>query len=491
MELESDFSALFAPEPAPAELVAAVPCWQVLLVDDDVDIHAALRLSLQDMLVEGVPLQLLDAYSAAEARELLAHNTEIALILLDVVMETSDAGLTLVRHIRQETRNRTVRIVLLTGQPGYSPQREIIMNYEIDDYRLKSDLSADKLFTCVYAELRTYQALRMLEQKRLVEQLADEVQGANAQLKVEIAEHQRAQAVADARMHDLVVLNRKLEDAQNKLLQSEKLASIGLLAAGVAHEMNNPIGFVNSNLGTLKHYAESLLAIIDAYEAAEAAADPCPAGLFSKAVALKADCELEYLKEDLRQLFRESEEGLDRVRKIIQALKDFARTDAAETWRLDDINQGLESTLCVVWNQLKYKCEVRKEYGDLPAIECVMSNLNQVFMNLLINAAHAIHDKGVVTVRTGCAGDEVWVEIADDGEGIAPENLSHIFDPFFTTRAVGKGTGLGLSISYGIIEKHHGRIEVDSELGRGTRFRIGLPVRQPDGQLMEGGERDE
>lgn len=171
MELESDFSALFAPEPAPTGLVAAVPCWQVLLVDDDVDIHAALRLSLQDMLVEGVPLQLLDAYSAAEARELLARNTEIALILLDVVMETSDAGLALVQHIRQEKRNRTVRIVLLTGQPGYSPQREIVMNYEIDDYRLKSDLSADKLFTCVYAELRTYQALRMLEKKRLVEQL--------------------------------------------------------------------------------------------------------------------------------------------------------------------------------------------------------------------------------------------------------------------------------------------------------------------------------
>ena len=193
-------------------------------------------------------------------------------------------------------------------------------------------------------------------------------------------------------------------------------------------------------------------------------------------------------KLPLRQLFRESQDGLDRVRKIIQSLKDFSRTDAAETWRLDDINQGLESTLCVVWNELKYKCEVRKEYGDLPAIECVMSNLNQVFMNLLVNAAHAIHEQGVVTVRTGCAGDEVWVEIADNGEGIAPENLSHIFDPFFTTRAVGKGSGLGLSISYGIIEKHHGRIEVESELGRGTRFRIGLPVRQPGEHLMEGGD---
>lgn len=292
-------------------------------------------------------------------------------------------------------------------------------------------------------------------------------------------------------MRDLIVLNRKLEDAQNKLLQSEKLASIGLLAGGVAHEMNNPIGFVNSNLGTLKHYAESLLAIIDAYEAVEADADPRCAGLFAKAAALKAAFELEYLKEDLRQLFRESQDGLDRVRRIIQALKDFSRTDAAETWRLDDINQGLESTLCVVWNELKYKCEVRKEYADLPTVECVMSNLNQAFMNLLVNAAHAIREHGVVTVRTACTGEEVWVEISDDGEGIAPENLSHIFDPFFTTRAVGKGSGLGLSISYGIVEKHHGRIEVESELGRGACFRVCLPVRQPDAHAMEGGARDE
>lgn len=134
---------------------------------------------------------------------------------------------------------------------------------------------------------------------------------------------------------------------------------------------------------------------------------------------------------------------------------------------------------------------MRKEYADLPAVECVMSNLNQVFMNLLINAAHAIREHGVVTVRSTCVGDEVWVEISDDGEGIAPENLSHIFDPFFTTRAVGKGTGLGLSISYGIVEKHHGRIEVESEPGRGACFRVCLPVRQPDAQAMEGGAGDE
>ena len=124
--------------------------------------------------------------------------------------------------------------------------------------------------------------------------------------------------------------------------------------------------------------------------------------------------------------------------------------------------------------------QLRKDYAELPPVECVLSHLNQVFMNLLVNAAHAIKERGVLSIRTGCKGDEVWVEIADTGEGISPENLPHLFEPFFTTKPVGQGTGLGLSLSYGIVEKHHGRIEVDSTLGQGSTFRVWLPVCQPE-----------
>jgi len=276
----------------------------------------------------------------------------------------------------------------------------------------------------------------------------------------------------------LKAVNTQLTQMQNQLLQSEKLASIGLLAAGVAHEINNPIGFVNSNLSTLKHYVDDLLAVIDAYEAA-AGEDADASGCFTAVNALKAEVELDYLKEQAVALLAESHEGLDRVKKIIQSLKDFSRIEMTETWRKDDLRQGIESTLSVVWNELKYKCDVRKEYGDIPPVECVLSHLNQVFMNLLVNAAHAIEGHGVVTIRTGCKGDEVWVEITDTGKGIAPENLSRIFDPFFTTKPVGKGTGLGLSVSHGIVEKHHGRIEVESEVGKGSTFRVCLPIRQP------------
>jgi signal transduction histidine kinase len=164
----------------------------------------------------------------------------------------------------------------------------------------------------------------------------------------------------------------------------------------------------------------------------------------------------------------------------VQDLKDFSHVDETDKqWA--SLEKGMDSTLNVVWNELKYKTEVVKEYAGIPDIECIPSQLNQVFMNLLINAAQAIDKHGRITVRTGQEDQKVWVEIQDTGRGIKPEHLSRIFDPFFTTKPVGKGTGLGLSLSYGIVNKHNGRIEVHSEEGQGTSFRIWLPTTQPTG----------
>ncbi|TAN74326.1 MAG: histidine kinase, partial [Gallionella sp.] len=153
--------------------------------------------------------------------------------------------------------------------------------------------------------------------------------------------------------------------------------------------------------------------------------------------------------------------------------------DAGDEWHRANLHQGLDSTLNVARNEIKYKADVKKEYGDIPEVECLPSQINQVFMNLLVNAAHAIEEHGTITLRTGRQGEEVWVEVEDTGKGIAPEHLGKIFDPFFTTKPVGQGTGLGLSLSYGIIQKHHGRIEVKSEVGKGTLFRVWLPADQP------------
>jgi len=201
----------------------------------------------------------------------------------------------------------------------------------------------------------------------------------------------------------------------------------------------------------------------------------------SELAALRAEIELDYLKEDVPALMNESREGIRRVRKIVQDLKDFSHVDAKQDWDWTDLHQGIDSTLNIVNNEIKYKADVVKQYGELPEVQCLASELNQVFMNLLVNAAHAIDKtRGTITIRTGVQGERVWVEVADDGCGIPRDNLSRIFDPFFTTKPVGKGTGLGLSLSYGIVKKHGGDLEVDSEPGRGTRFRVTIPVRRAE-----------
>lgn len=294
-------------------------------------------------------------------------------------------------------------------------------------------------------------------------------------LDVMSAELSERNQVLEQERDEQKALVKRLEEAHNQLLQSEKMASIGQLAAGVAHEINNPIGYVSSNLQSLGAYVADLFLVIDAAAAQEMA----PAGREAfTAVCQKVD--LDYLREDLTAMLAESREGIDRVRHIVQDLKDFSHTDETSfAWA--DLHRGIDSTLNIVGNELKYRAEVIRDYGDIPQVECVVSQLNQVFMNLLVNAAQAMpgDKRGQIKIQTRRDGDaHVLIEISDDGSGIPTENLKRIFDPFFTTKPVGKGTGLGLSLSYGIIEKHHGNISLTSTLGVGTCFRIKLPIRQ-------------
>ncbi len=313
--------------------------------------------------------------------------------------------------------------------------------------------------------------------ERSLDLMSKELTEANTGLRKELAERKQTELALQKEKEEQRALIRKLEDVHSQLLQSEKMASIGQLAAGVAHEINNPIGFVYSNLGTLEKYVQATFVMLELYEQAESAI--AVSEVLNHLQAARKNLDIAFLKTDLRALMDESKDGITRVKNIVQSLKDFSHADVSDEWRISDLHSGLDSTLSIVNNEIKYKAEVVKEYGDIPAIECLPSQLNQVFMNLLVNAAHAITEHGTITIRTGREGDEVWVDIADSGQGIPPENLKKIFDPFFTTKPIGKGTGLGLSVSYGIIQKHHGRMEVQSEVGKGSTFRMWLPVKQP------------
>ncbi|MBD3382605.1 MAG: PAS domain S-box protein [candidate division Zixibacteria bacterium] len=252
--------------------------------------------------------------------------------------------------------------------------------------------------------------------------------------------------------------------SRDQLMQSDKLAAIGTLAAGVAHEINNPMGYISSNLNTMDRYTGILKQFI---------LDNCE----SDKDELE---EIVEILDDLKSAIGESVDGATRVKDIVADLKSFSRVDKAEETS-SDINEGIKSTLNIVWNELKYHCKVETDYGDLPDIKCMPNQLNQVFLNLLINAGQAIkHKNGLIKIRTYTDNDNIYISIKDNGEGISEKNLKKIFEPFYTTKEVGKGTGLGLSLVFDIIKKHNGDIAVESEIGEGTEFVISLPLEGND-----------
>ncbi|TKJ34144.1 MAG: hypothetical protein CEE38_18960 [Planctomycetes bacterium B3_Pla] len=280
--------------------------------------------------------------------------------------------------------------------------------------------------------------------------------------------------------------HKELKETQSQLIQNEKLASIGQLAAGVAHEMNTPVGFVVSNFGTLENYVNKFLKLLDGYkEVAELVDTGTKEQRLTKLqeiTEIHDKMKIDFILKDIQGLFDDSREGLDRITNIVQNLRDFSRIDKPGSRDEYNINKGIEATLIVARNEIKYDADIKTDFSEVPLIFCHSGQINQVFLNILVNAAQAIKSQerdgnGTITIRTYSSEDNVVCEIADDGPGIPPETLSKIFDPFFTTKPAGKGTGLGLSVSYDIIaNKHNGELLVDSKIGGGTKFTIKLPI---------------
>ena len=273
----------------------------------------------------------------------------------------------------------------------------------------------------------------------------------------------------------------ELKNTQARLLQSEKMASIGQLAAGVAHEINNPVGYVKSNLSAIDDYRIDMLKLIAAYETLREEAGRHPvagsefAGSIHAITELRGEIDIDFIQDDFASVLKESVEGMQRVANIVADLKNFAHMDG-DTLEPAGVNEIIESTLNIVWNELKYKAEVIKELGHLPSIPCYPQRLGQVFMNLLVNAGQAIEKKGTIHITTRAEENHVMVRIADTGCGISEKHLTKIYDPFFTTKKVGEGTGLGLNVVYNIVKSHQGSVDVESHPGKGTVFTILLPM---------------
>ncbi|TAN68956.1 MAG: response regulator [Methylobacter sp.] len=416
---------------------SAEPMPTILVVDDDFFNLSVFKQCLTP------DYEILTATSGELTLQLANGAPKPDLILLDVMMPGMDGYETL-SHLKTNPHTQDIPVIFVTG-----------LSSDIDEERGLQLGAADYIYKPYHLSILLARIRTQLELKKARDWLKNQ----NAFLEAELERrHQENQQV------------------HLQLLQSEKLAAIGQLAAGIAHEINNPIGFVNSNLNTLNAYLCDIFTVLDADDALIAGSPITPDAL-QKLLELKQQKNIDYLRSDIPELIAESQEGLSRVRNIIQDLKDFSHAKSND-WELSDLHKGIDLTLNIICNELKYHCTVHKEYGDIPKIVCLPSQLNQVFMNLLINAAQAIETKGDITIRTGHNAKEVWVEISDNGKGIDPEHLTHLFEPFFTTKPIGKGTGLGLSISQNIVCKHGGRIEVSSKVGLGSTFQVWLPIRR-------------
>jgi signal transduction histidine kinase len=301
----------------------------------------------------------------------------------------------------------------------------------------------------------------------------DELTNINSDLVDEIMEKAKLQSELLKKNHEISDANKQLQEAKSQLIQKEKLASLGQLSAGIAHEINNPIGFVKSNLSMLKKYADRALALLSVLDNIESHTKDTD--LKQLIENTKKEQKHASLTKNMSLTINESLEGIDRVKQIIHDLKMFSRMEESE-WLKTDIHVGIESTLNIIRSEIKDVADIKKQYGDLPEVECMASQINQVILNLLVNAAHAVAPHGTITIHTYSDDTHVYIQIRDNGCGIEQDIIDRIFDPFFTTKGVGKGTGLGLSLSYGIIEKHNGRLMVESTVGEGTTFTIKLPI---------------
>ncbi|MEH6625559.1 MAG: response regulator [Motiliproteus sp.] len=410
---------------------------RVLVVDDSLTVRMVISLRL-----EAVGAQVLVAASGEEALEII-ETTAPDLILLDINMQGLD-GYEVCNRIQANPARRDIPVIFLTAHDDIE---NTLKGYQCGavDYISKLSKMAD-----LEARVNVHLRIRRLQSENKFKTIALE------QKNIELEKSLKA-----------------LKDLQAQLVHNEKMVSLGTLSAGIAHEINNPLGYISSNISSLNIYIQQLMSLIGLYEKAESAI--ANQELLAEIVALKNKIDLSYLKVDLVDIVTETADGALRVKNIVQALKDFNHADQGEKiW--SDLHHGIKNTLLMIQNEIQDRIAVVTDLGEIPLVSIVPSQINQVILNVILNGIQSIEQQGKLTIRTGLEEGRVWLDIEDSGCGIADADQERIFEPFYTTKPVGQGAGLGLSHAYGIVQDHGGSIEVRSDPGVGSQFKIWLPV---------------
>jgi two-component system NtrC family sensor kinase len=405
---------------------------RILIVDDDELIRTLFKTSLSERYSCAV------ASGFDEALALL-NQEEFALVISDVIMP-GRSGIELLREIT--TRFPNIAVIMVSGVDRTQRVMDAV-RLGAYDYLVKP-CELDVL------ELTVERALERQSLLRTARQHKSDLERWNMELRLGKA---------------------KLERLQAQIIHSEKMASLGQLAAGIAHELNNPAGFIYGNMDVLDLCAKGLWRLLAFYESLPLSTEDA-----TQVRVLKGEIDYENTLADLLSIISDCREGAVRIRDVVDNLRVFSRLDEAEFKKVD-IHEGIESTIRLLSRYYGTGSVVlKRDYAELPLVDCYAGQLNQVWMNLLVNAAQAVGEAGEVRVTTRQEEGRAIITISDTGCGINPEHLSKIFDPFFTTKLVGEGTGLGLSVSYGIIERHDGTIRVESRVGQGTAFRVSIPI---------------
>ncbi|MEA2109577.1 MAG: response regulator [Pseudomonadota bacterium] len=438
----------------------------VMVIDDDPGITSLLKRFLEQS-----SFQVLECNNSIEAMDLLTADM-VEVVMVDLHMPQL-SGFDLIEMIRR--RWPALPIIAISGTGVIA---DVVGAMRLGAWNfIEKPISS---FEGVAEIIRTARA----RSREMREKIRAEEQCYQQRELLEAAVAERSAALTKSN-EELQLAMKQLQNSYSQMVQQEKLASIGSLAAGIAHELNTPVGFVSSNFNSIKEYILKFKVLIEKYRRLRdhfSGIDRVSAAELEELAALEESMHLEFILDDLDGLFKESEDGFERITSIVSKLREFSRVDQREEKVLSSINQAIETTLVVARNEYKYNADVSTALEpELPEVYCHIGQINQVILNIIVNAAQAIKEQqrqenGSIEIETGATAEYVWCRIKDDGPGIKPEHLKKVFDPFFTTKPPGQGTGLGLNISYDIIvNQHQGELIVESEPDCGTAFTIKLP----------------